>query len=227
MRYASAVSRIARVVVPGLPHHVTQRGVRQGETFFRDEDYSEYVSLLADNCRRFDVAVWAWCLMPNHVHLVLVPGDADALAQAVGRTHWRYTRQVNLRLGARGWLWQGRFASCPMERAHALVAVRYVETNPVRARLAERPEDYAWSSARFHLRGEEDGLTASGSIEEEIDDWAEFLRGAEDGEAARLRRSTSTGRPLGDREFVKELEERLGRPLAPRKPGRKPKQERQ
>jgi len=151
--------------------------------------------------------------MPNHVHLV---------AAALGRTHWRYTRRVNFGDGCRGWLWQGRFASCPLDREHARAAVRYVELNPVRAGLARRPEEYAWSSARFHVLGERDGLTMVSPVTEEVGDWREYLGGGSDGEAARLRRSTSTGRPLGSPDFVARLERELGRPLAPGRPGRKP-----
>jgi len=215
--------RMARVVVPGLPHHITQRGVRRTRTFFGDEDYAAYTELLAANAHEFGLAVWAWCLMPNHVHLVVVPERAESLAQAVGRTHWRYTRLVNFREDCRGWLWQGRFASCPMERDHALAAVRYVELNPVRARLVEKPGDYEWSSARFHLGGGPDGLTEQGALEDELDDWGGFLAAGGDDEAERVRKCTSTGRPLGSREFVAGLEEELGRALAPCRPGRKPR----
>ena len=120
------MARLARVVVPGIPHHVTQRGNRRLETFFSPDDYRAYVDLLAEHCRAARVAVWAYCLMPNHVHLILVPRDADGLRAALGEAHRRYTRRINFREGWRGYLWQGRFASFAMDERHLLAAARYV-----------------------------------------------------------------------------------------------------
>ena len=135
------MSRLARVVIPGLPHHVTQRGNGRARTFFGDDDYVLYRDLLAASCRAAGVEIWAWCLMPNHVHLMLVPPTPDALRRALSEAHRRYSRMVNFRQGWRGYLWQGRFASCPLDEAHALAAARYIELNPVRARLVARAAD--------------------------------------------------------------------------------------
>ena len=143
------MSRIARVVAAGVAHHITQRGNRRQRTFFDDEDYEMYLRLLAASCAEHRVAIWAWCLMPNHVHLVAVPKTAEGLAQAVGRAHWRYTRAINFRQGWRGYLWQGRFASCPMDAAHTLAAARYVERNPVWARLEGKP---VWTTTMRRLK---------------------------------------------------------------------------
>jgi putative transposase len=159
-RDAAVMARLARVVAPGVPHHVTQRGNRRQPVFFGDEDYATYIGLLAAGCRAAGVAVWAYCLMPNHVHLILVPGDAGGLRAALGEAHRRYTRQVNFREGWRGYLWQGRFASVAMDEPYLLAAARYVELNPVRARLAERAGDWRWSSARAHLDGRDDALAS-------------------------------------------------------------------
>jgi len=131
------MTRIARVVAPGVGHHITQRGNRRQRTFFDDEDYATYLRLMAASCAEHRVAIRAWCLMPNHVHLVAVPATAERLAPAVGRAHWRYTRAINFREGWRGYLWQGRFASCPMDAAHTLAAARYIERNPVRTAIAD------------------------------------------------------------------------------------------
>src|SRR5713226_7457724 len=130
------MARLARVVAPGIPHHVTQRGNRRQQVFFGDDDYATYRALLVEGCRAAGVAVWAYCLMPNHVHLILTPSDTDGLRAALGEAHRRYTRHVNLREGWRGYLWQGRFASCPMDEAYLLACARYVELNPAGARLA-------------------------------------------------------------------------------------------
>ena len=129
------MSRIARVVAAGIPHHVTQRGNRRQPTFFGDDDYHAYLELMAQWCRRCGVAIWAYCLMPNHVHLIAVPKSEDSLRRGIGEAHRRYTRRVNFREGWRGHLWQGRFASFVLDEDYLLAATRYVELNPVRARL--------------------------------------------------------------------------------------------
>ncbi len=218
------MARFARVVVPGLPHHVTQRGNRRLETFFGEADYRAYMALLAEYCGKAGVAVWAYCLMPNHVHLILVPKDEDGLRRALGEAHRRYTRRVNLREGWRGHLWQERFHSFAMDEPHLLAAARYVELNPVRAKLARRPADWRWSSARAHLSGRDDALVEVAPLLERVGDWRAFLAGglADDALQA-IRRHARTGRPLGGAAFVERLEARLGRPLRPGKRGRKPK----
>ena len=214
------MARLARVVVPGVPHHVTQRGNRGLETFFEEADYRAYVELLAEHCGKAGVAVWGYCLMPNHVHLIMVPEDADGLRAALGETHRRYTRRVNDRQGWRGHLWQERFHSFPMDEPHLLAAARYVELNPVRAKLARQPADWAWSSASAHLAGRDDGLVKVAPLLERAGDWQAFLQaGLDDPTLETLRGHERTGRPLGDASFVEGLESRLGRALARRKPG--------
>ncbi len=139
--------RLARVVAPGLPHHVTQRGNRRQRTFFCGEDYESYLQLMAQFCEAEKVEVWAYCLMPNHVHLIAVPDSAEGLRRAIGEAHRRYTRMVNFREGWRGHLWQGRFASFVLHEAYLLTAARYVELNPVRAGLVNAPRQYPHSEA--------------------------------------------------------------------------------
>ena len=218
------MARLARVVAAGLPHHVTQRGNRRQPVFFGDDDYETYRKLLAEGCRAAGVAVWAYCLMPNHVHLILVPPDGDGLRAALGEAHRRYTRHVNFREGWRGYLWQGRFASFPMDESHLLAAARYVELNPVRARLVRTARDWRWSSARAHLAGRGDGLVAARPLIDIAGDWHAFLRGGlREDEHEAIRAHERTGRPLGDERFTARLEKRLGRTLARQKPGPKPK----
>lgn len=142
------MARIARVVLPDYPHHVTQRGNRRQAVFFSHDDYRTYRTLLAGACRVARTQVWAYCFMPNHVHLILVPSHVDGLRQALGEAHRRYTRRINLREGWRGHLWQERFHSFPMDDAHLVAAARYVELNPVCAGLVQRAADWPWSSAR-------------------------------------------------------------------------------
>jgi putative transposase len=152
------MARIARVVVPGYPHHVTQRGSRRQATFFREKDYQNYLTLMAQWCRRQRVSIWAYCLMPNHVHLVAVPETAEGLARAIGQAHRQHALMVNAREGWSGHLWQERFASFVMDESYLMAAVRYVELNPVRAGLTPFAEDYPWSSARAHLHLADDIL---------------------------------------------------------------------
>lgn len=213
--------RGARLVVPGLPHHVTQRGNRGQQTFFSDEDYRLYLKLLRFWCRQAGTAVWAWCLMPDHVHLILVPAHADGLRAALGETHRRYTWAVNRREGWRGHLWQSRFASCPMDEAHLRTCVRYVELNPVRAGLVARPEQWPWSSARTHLGLADDRLTDVAPMRTRVPDWRGLLdAGLDEGERERIRAGERSGYPLGSAAFRQELAAALGRPVAPRPRGR-------
>ena len=165
------MGRIARIVAPGLPHHVTQRGNRRQETFFCDEDYRAYLSLLVEWCGRHGTRIWAYCLMPNHVHLIVVPSQPDGLARAIGEAHRRYTRRINFRQGWRGYLWQGRFASFAMDEPYLMAATRYVERNPVKANLAARPEDWPWSSAAGHLAGRGDAAAEGDWLTERIAGW--------------------------------------------------------
>jgi putative transposase len=218
------MARLARVVAEGTPHHVTQRGNRRQQVFFGDGDYLAYKALLAEGCRAAGVAVWGYCLMPNHAHLILVPSDADGLRAALAEAHRRYTRLVNFREGWRGYLWQGRFASAPMDEAHLMAAARYVELNPARAGLVAQAADWPWSSARAHLAGRDDDLVSAGPLLERAPDWPGLLdQGLSKEEHAALRAGESTGRPLGSAAFVERLERELGRPLVRRKPGRKPR----
>lgn len=218
------MARLARVVVPGLPHHVTQRGNRRQAVFFCEDDYRAYKRLLAEWCHRHGVQVWAYCLMTNHVHLILVPETEEGLRKALGETHRRYTRRVNFREGWRGHLWQGRFASYVMDERHLLAAVRYVELNPVKAQIVAAPGSYRWSSAPAHLRGRDDGLVRVKPLLELVPNWHAFLQGGlTSQEIERIEQHERTGRPLGSAPFIEGLEERLHRLLRYQKSGPKPK----
>lgn len=218
------MARLARVVAPGYPHHVTQRGNRLQQTFFSDDDYQAYVDLMSRSCARCHTEVWAYCLMPNHVHLIMVPAGPDGLRCAVGETHRRYTRRINLREGWMGHLWQERFHSFLLDHPHLLAAARYIENNPVRAGLCNRAEDWPWSSARAHLRGEDDGLVRVAPMSELVASWHEHLSGQTDESLAeQIHTHTRTGRPLGADAWVRDLEVRLDRRLRPHKRGPKPR----
>ena len=216
------MARLARVIVPGIPHHVTQRGNRRQPVFFEDSDYRLYLHLLQQQGIRWGLRYWAYCLMTNHVHLIVVPDTEQSLRSGLGETHRRYTRHVNFREGWRGYLWQGRFASIPLDERHLIAAMRYVERNPVEAGVVQRADEYPWSSAQAHVRGTLDPLLSPHVLTERIPDWAAFLARPEEAETTqRLEQHMRTGRPCGDVTFVNRLEQCLGRNLHPRKPGPK------
>jgi putative transposase len=217
------MARIARVIAAGIPHHVTQRGNRRLTTFFGDEDYSAYIDLMAEWCGKCGVEIWAYCLMPNHVHLIAVPESEDGLRRGIGEAHRRYSRMINFRQDWRGHLWQGRFASFPMDETYLLAAVSYVELNPVRARLVQDATSWPWSSARAHLAGLDDKLVKVAPLLAMVGEWKLFLGAATDEEVEKIRRHERSGRPLGSESFVERLESSLDRLLKPGKPGPKGK----
>jgi putative transposase len=218
------MARIARVVVPGVPHHVTQRGNGRARTFFEEADYALYRDLLADHCGQAGVEVWAWCLMPNHVHLVLVPSDTDGLRRALAAVHRRYAGVIHARRKRTGHFWQGRFGAVAMDEEHLAAALRYVSLNPGRARLVARAQDWRWSSTRAHLLGRDDGITERKPIRERFPRFADLLAAQTDVEAFdRLRAAESIGRPLGDDRFLTRIERATKRQLKPRRRGPKPR----
>ena len=153
-----SMARLARVIAPGFPHHITQRGNRRQQTFFSDADYNAYIDLMAESSHHYGIDIWAYCLMPNHVHLIVVPETKGNIRLGIGEVHRRYTRFINFREDWRGHLWQGRFASYVMDESYLLACTRYIENNPVHAKLVERLEDWAWSSACAHIKGKNDQL---------------------------------------------------------------------
>jgi len=199
--------RAARIVVPGVPHHVTQRGNRRQPTFFRPDDYVIYRKIAAEVFRESGVEVWAYCLMPNHVHLIATPKPGGSLSRAVGETHVRYTRMVNRREGWTGFLWQGRFASFPMDDGYLRKCIRYIGLNPVRAGLVARAIDWPWSSVAAHVEGRFDPLILPGPVERAVaGDLATFFESdIEDADRQRLRRASIEGQPLGSADWVKGL----------------------
>ena len=216
------MARMARLVVPHFPHHVTQRGNRRQKTFFCEEDYRYYIELLSEYAKISRTAIWAYCLMPNHVHLVMVPAEEDGLQATLGEAHRRYTRFINFRERWRGHLWQERFHSFLMDEHYLLSTVRYVERNPVVARLCDNPEDWQWSSARAHLTGHDDKLVQVQPMLDRIDNWRIYLSDAgKQHHQELIKRHTRTGRPLGGKEFVRKLKTLTGKELAHKKPGRK------
>jgi len=218
------MARLARVIVPDTPYHVTQRGNGGRRTFYSDADYAAYRDLLGSAAREAKVAVWAWALMPNHVHLILRPEDEDGLSRVLARVHRAYAGRIHARQRRTGHFWQGRFGAVAMDEDHLAAAYRYVVQNPVRAKLVARAQDWPWSSARALLGLGEDPLTDTAPARQRFARFADLLDGPEDSEATgRLRKGESVGRPAGSDDFLASLEARLGRRLRPLPHGPKPK----
>lgn len=209
---------MARIVVPGWAHHVTQRGNHRDVVFLRDHDREVYLDLWSKYSRLACADLVGYSLMGNHVHLVPIPEFETSLAKAVGRTNNDFSRWQNVQCNRTGHLWQARFYSCPVDLVSLWDVMAYVELNPVRAGLVERPEDWVWSSARAHASGrDETGLLNMGLWEECFTpvSWAEFLRQKQQDKELkqRIRTATQTGRPLASEEAVRRLEASFGRRL--------------
>ncbi len=219
------MARLARLVVPGLPHHVTQRGNGRQKVFFSDDDYALYANLLAESCKAAGVACWAYVLMPNHIHAILVPDDADGLRAALAPVHRRYAGLVNARRRRTGHFWQGRYGAAVMDEAHLTAAFRYILHNPAAAGLVREPEQWRWSSAAAYLKGRRDGLTETGPMLSRFPDMKALLKGGlADADEAAVRDDETIGRPRGDAAFLAKLERKTGRQLIPGKRGPKPQE---
>lgn len=215
------------MVVAGAPHHVTQRGNRREDVFFSDDDRQRFLQLFLDYSRNHGLSTLAYCLMTNHVHFVCIPARPESLADTFKPVNLRYAQHVNWTQDLSGRLWQGRFFSCVLDGPHLWSAIRYVERNPVRARLVRKGENYPWSSAAAHCGLRSDPLLTPlpKGLAVRPDQWSEYLaEGDLPDEIERLRVCTRTGRPAAEESFVKRLERSLGRPLLAKPVGR-PKKE--
>jgi putative transposase len=216
--------RLARTVAVGFAHHITQRGNNRQEVFFVDDDRRVYLELLQEQAGKYALELTGYCLMSNHIHLVAIPHAEEALANAIGRTHFRYTQYINRFHKRSGHLWQGRFYSCALDERHFWLAMKYVELNPVRARLCRKPWRYVWSSAAVHVdaRAKSDIVNLSAWYDMiSASQWRrELSAGLEESEVSRLRSRTYTGRPLGSDSFLSKLERLLGRRVRPLPVGR-------
>jgi putative transposase len=223
------MARLARVVAVGVPHHVTQRGNDRRTVFETDLDRGRYIEALRYHCQQQQISLLGYCLMTNHVHLIAVPHGPAALARGLGRAHYDYAREFNRGQQRSGPLWQNRFYSCPLSGKHLRLALRYVDLNPVRAGMVAEAGDFRWSSAQPHLSGRDPLDLLDVKAWEVLDlqaEWGNELRAAEQaGDELLLRQATYSGRPLGDRDFLRQLEAQLRRRLWTPGPGR-PRKER-
>ena len=225
------MSRRPRLVLPGIAHHVTQRGNNRQNVFFSDQDRIRYIQILRRQSHRHDLRILGWCLMTNHVHLIVLPGASESLALTLGQAHSHYSLEQNRDRHRVGHLWHNRYFSCPLDSAHLLTALRYVDLNPVRAGMTAEAMDWRWSSAQAH--------TSPTSHDELLNwPWMDWLEDARLGrwsysdwrssllvadppdELDRMRRATQLGEPLGSEEFLQEMEAKAGRRLRVRERGR-------
>ncbi len=219
------MTRIARVVAVGLPHHVTQRG-NYGQDVFRDDsDRKRYLSWIQEYSDRYGLSILVYCLMRNHVHFIAVPNSEDSLAKTFNTTHMRYSQYFNRKMQKKGHLWQARFYSCVLDQPHLITAARYVERNPVRANMAEKLWEWRWSSALVHIGNGKALVELNdllGIVDMSHDSWKQYIGYGEDGRSLdEIRRHTLTGRPLGEVTFVENMEKKFGRKLFPSPRGRR------
>ena len=207
--------RLARTVVTGYGHHITQRGNNRQDVFFVDEDRQVYLDYLNQHADKYGLEVFGYCLMTNHIHIIAVPHNEDSLARAMGRTHFRYAQYINRFHKRSGHLWQGRFYSCALDESHFFVAMKYIELNPVRTKVCRVPWRYEWSSAAVHIdkKSKSELINLSAWYEMiSANQWKNsLLDGIDDSQVLSLRCNTHTGRPLGSDSFLSKMEKLLGR----------------
>src|SRR5574337_2499 len=217
--------RKAQVICRQVPHHVTQRGNRREQVFFTDADRTTYLKWLSEYAEKCRVEVLAYCLMSNHIHLVIVPDGEEALQRMLKPLHMRYAQRINRKKGWKGHFWQGRFFSSALDEDYLWAAIRYVERNPVRAKMVRKAENYPWSSAAGHCGIKADLVLGSKGDWprqcESIGDWSAWLSaGDEPDQLEILRRNADKGLPCGSEKFIRRLGKLVGRDLAFRPSGR-------
>ena len=217
--------RIARVVAAGYPHHITQRGNYRQKIFTDDSDLEQYLSFIESESKRYGLKILAYCLMPNHIHFIGVPQSDDSMGKVFKYATMKYSQYYNKKMGASGHLFQGRFFSSVMDERHTIACARYIERNPVRAKLVKKPWDWKWSSARAHCAMIDHDTYGVKSLFDYVPDcqkgWRKFIEDMDNAEEIkRIREQTKRGRPLGESQFVKKLEGKLNRFLMLRPRGR-------
>lgn len=215
--------RIARAVAGGYPHHIIQRGNNRGQVFFDKDDRTKYLSLLKKYSDKWKARILVYCLMTNHVHLLIRPNEETSLCKMMQGVALCYTQYLNRKYKRTGRLWESRYYSCIVEREKYLLAVaRYIEQNPVRAKIVQEVDDYPYSSARSHINGIGDEILSDLLFEEsQRKDYSQFIRTSiSEEEIEEIRQFTRAGRPLGKEEFVGKMEAKFQRRFFLRPPGR-------
>ena len=227
------MARPPRLELPGVPQHVIQRGNNRADCFFGNADRRFYLKCLEEAAERRGCDVHAYVLMSNHVHLLVTPSEAGAIGammQDVGR---RYVRIINTIHGRTGTLWEGRFRSSLIDSEHyLLICHRYIELNPVRARLVPDAASYPWSSHSHYTSEQTNRLITEHPLYEGLGSTDEERRSAhralsaiplKDDVIAEIREAINTDSALGSEAFLDEAEAMLGRSVRPPTRGRPPK----
>ena len=218
------MARQARITLPHSPHHIMQRGNRGEKVFLEKGDFQFYLDLLKEQCNESTIEILSYCLLPNQIHLLVVPQNETMLARAIGETHRRYTITINKRQNWTGHLFQNRFFSYVCDDPYSLRAIRFIETMPVTAGITNKPENYLWSSARSRIRFSTENFVKTYQSFHTINDWHSFLaRPMDEDELKTIQMHLQTGRPRGRDSFLDRIETNLGRTVRPQKRGRKPK----
>lgn len=218
--------RSARIVIPDIPHHITQHGNRHDDVFLNDNDREDYLATLKRQSERFGLEIHGYCLMTNHVHIVATPSRDDSLAKAVGQAHHLYSQKFNLVHQQAGHLWHSRFYSCPLDEAHLIRALVYVDRNPVQAGIVKNPWDWPWSSASAHVGNVDPAELVDSAgrwwrLFAKRSGWEELVRHEQDSQVLEeIRRHTQTGRPLGSEAFLDDIERKVGYPVRLKSRGR-------
>ena len=222
--------RIARIVAVGHPHHVTQRGNYRQDIFDDDESRAKYLKFVQTESERYGLEILAYCLMSNHVHFIVVPETLGSMGNVFKYVNMKYSQYFNKKFGERGHLFQGRFFSTVMDEAHTMTCVKYIERNPVRAKMVKGPLEWKWSSANGHCGGKTkkqaslrlprlQALFKYVGIDQK--EWQKYLEQEDDAvEMRKIKENTIKGRPLAGVGFIKRLEEKLDRVLILKSRGR-------
>jgi putative transposase len=226
------MSRLGRYFIEGQPLHIIQRGNDRQAIFFADDDYAQYRDWLIEAAEEYGLTVHAYVLMTNHVHLLAVPKARDSLPRTMQSLGRRYVRRVNALYKRTGTLWEGRYRAAPIDgENYFITCCRYIELNPVRARMVEHPRQYRWSSYRAHGEGKEDPLARfhpaflklGRGVEERQAHYRELIKEKLDpGFVDALRHATNGGWALGEGRFAREIAKAAKRRAAPLPPGRRP-----
>ena len=226
--------RRARLLVPGVPVHLIQRGNNRSACFYAEDDYRFYLEHLAEQATKHGCALHAYCLMTNHVHLLMTPQHKDSLGQLMKALGQRYVQYVNRTYRRSGTLWEGRFRSFLLqEETYVLACYRYIELNPIRAAMVAHPAEYRWSSYRGNAQGETNALLTPHPLYRSLgSDGAErqanyrelFRCELDPGLIDEIRLATNGNFALGNSLFIDQIEQALGRRAARGKPGRPFKQ---
>ena len=224
--------RTARIVVPNTPHHIVQRGHNKQPVFHEDNDYCAYLSILRKWAREYEVKVYGYCLMTNHVHILLDPGsNVNSLASVMKRVAGKFARRFNGRHSRTGTLWEGRFKSSPIQTdAYLLACCRYIDLNPVRAGMVEHPSAYPWSSFRQKTSDSDDTwidldpcyIALGRTMDRRMQSYARFVTEGipDDGETEFIRQALNSGKLTGNDQFIDAVEMMVGERIELVPPGR-------